>query len=271
MKTSSILLTISTLVALITAAVFLFASVNPAPVAASTSYPRLLCGTDSFVFNGEAQELAVVQINGPSIVGAIKVFDVQFPANGLATTHGLIISGQPEASGSTVGNTLRLLADFPPPQVVGTIPPGSNSFSAECCNEQMVQAPDGKFYHAHYSDVIQQLTSPGNQSEVVNTFTQPDVVGMASDGVNIWISNWDNRQVGTWDPTTNTFTPVFNTPNDAGGLAWDVQNGVLWVGMEGGTVIPYSATGQQLGPGFSPFGSINGTVDGLVFVPAATP
>jgi hypothetical protein len=29
------------------------------------------------------------------------------------------------------------------------------------------------------------------------------------------------QQVGIWDPATNTFTPVFTTPDLAGGVAWD--------------------------------------------------
>jgi streptogramin lyase len=133
----------------------------------------------------------------------------------------------------------------------------------------MVQAPNGNFYHAHYSDSIQQLGMQSGQSVVLQTFPQTDVVGMASDGVSIWITNWGAGQVGTWDPTTNVFTPVFSTPSSAGGLAWDVANGVLWVGMSGGSVIPYDATGKQLGAGFQPFGNIGGanTVDGLAFVP----
>ena len=74
--------------------------------------------------------------------------------------------------------------------------------------------------------------------------------------------------MGTWDPSTNVFTKVFSTPADAGALAWDLKNHVLWVGMSDGSVIPYSATGKQLGNGFQPFGSINNTIDGLAFVPA---
>jgi hypothetical protein len=128
----------------------------------------------------------------------------------------------------------------------------------------------GKLYHAHYSDVIQRLVRDSSgDSEVAQTWDQSGIVGMATDGNNIWISNWSSGQVGTWNPETNTFTPVFSTPSSPGGLAWDVANGVLWVGMEGGSVIPYDATGNQLGNGFQPFGSISDTIDGLAFVPAS--
>jgi hypothetical protein len=266
MRTSSGVRILFLVVSLVVAAVVLVALANTSSVRAST-YPRLVCGTDNFAFNGLSEELAAVHTNGPTVVGGVEIFDIQFPVNGLAPASGYIMSGQPEDVESEGGTTLRVLGDFGPPHVILTVSPGSNSFSADCCNEQMVQAPDGKFYHAHYSDSIQQLVLQGGQSQVVNTFPQSDVVGMASDGVNIWITNWSAQQVGTWDPTTNIFTPVFTTPGDAGGLAWDIPNGVLWVGMSGGAVIPYNASGQQLGPGFSPFGSISGPVDGLAFVP----
>jgi len=263
MKTRAVFAVVS----LAVAALLLLSIVNSKSVEAAGDYPRLACGTDHFAFGGLSEELAVVRTNGAQVVGGVKIFDIDFPVNGLTPASGLVMSGQPEDVSSEPGNTLRVLGDTGPPHILKTIPPGSNSFSSDCCNEQMVQAYDGKFYHAHYSDSIQQLILQNGESEVVNTFPQSDVVGMASDGVQIWISKWTEQQVGTWDPTTNTFTPVFSTPNYAGGLAWDIPNGVLWVGMTGGAVIPYNASGQQLGPGFSPFGSIGDTVDGLAFVP----
>ncbi|MGA2695782.1 MAG: hypothetical protein ABSE92_06955 [Terriglobales bacterium] len=253
--------------ALVAGAVLLLTTINAKPIHAST-YPVLACGTDASGFSGENGQLAVVQTNGPNTVGSVQVFDLDFPLNGLTPARGYVMSGQPEAVGSSVGNTLRALGEFPPPHIVKTILPGDDSFSPDCCEEQMVMAPDGSFYHAHYSDVIQKLALQSGESEVLQTYNQPDIVGMASDGKQIWISNWDGKEVGTWDPTTNVFTPVFSTPDNAGALAWDVTNGVLWVGMEGGAVIPFSATGQQLGSGFQPFGAISGTVDGLAFVPS---
>ncbi len=235
---------------------------------ASTRNPRLYCGTDESGFNGMDGQLAVVRTNGPSIVGSVQLYNLGVPLNGIAFGVTYLWAGQPEDVAGAAGNTLRKLSLNLPPTVLSTIQPGSNSFSASCCNEQMALFK-GKLYHAHYSDVIQQLTidSSGN-SEVVQSYTQGDVVGMASDGVKIWISKWTERQVGTWDSSTNIFTPVFSTPNNAGGLAWDRTNHVLWVGMAGGSVVPYSATGKQLGNGFQPFGSISDTVDGLAFVPA---
>ena len=91
-------------------------------------------------------------------------------------------------------------------------------------------------------------------------------------GSTIWSTHWNARQVGTWDPATNTFTPVFTTPQLAGALAYDPGAGILWVGQLGGMVVPYSLAGAQLGPGFNaiaglglPPGTNIDTVDGLTF------
>ena len=229
---------------------------------------RLFCGTDATGFNGMNGQLAVVRTSGALVEGAVQVYNLSVPLNGITFSSNFLWAGQPENVGTVVGNTLRQISVTVPPKVLSTIQPGRNSFSASCCNEQMVVV-NGAIYHAHYNDVIQQLKiDSSGKSEVAQTYSQSDVVGMATDGVKIWISKWSGRQVGTWDPTTNIFTPVFNTPSDAAALAWDVKNNVLWVGMADGFVIPYDATGKQLGNGFQPFGGEN--VDGLAFVPATT-
>jgi hypothetical protein len=248
---------------------------QPAAAASSKSGPstppsRLYCGTDQSGFEDMNGQIALVLTNGP-VAGASTVYNLAFPLNGITflSAEGELLTGQPEAVGSTAGPTLRTVTLSVPPQLKETILPGPKSFSTACCNEQMVHGPDGVLYHAHYSDVIQSFElGPAKKSQVLQSFPQSDVVGMASDGVNIWISKWTERQVGTWDPATNTFTAVFSTPNDAGALAWDTQNGVLWVGMDGGWVIPYNAAGQQLNAGLQPFGSsVTDTIDGLAFVP----
>jgi len=230
-----------------------------------TSYPRLYCGTDHSGFNGMNGMLAVAATNGAQ-AGKVKVYSLNFPLNGLTAATGYLMTGQPEDVGTVPGNTLRIVSESLPPTLGLTITPGSNSFTASCCNEQMVPAGNGTLYHAHYDDVIQQVSTLGGQSHVVATFAQSAVVGMAYDGSKFWISKWSERLVGTWDPASNVFTSVFATPSDAGGLAWDTANGVLWVGMQGGWVYPYDSTGRRLGPGFQPFGNISDTVDGLAFV-----
>jgi hypothetical protein len=227
--------------------------------------PRLFCGTDATGFSGENGQLAVVTTSGPLIISTVHVYDLDVPLNGITNAGKFLWTGQPNDVGTSAGNTLRKVSWKLPPAVLSTLLPGTNSFNPSCCDEQMVTTPSG-FYHAHYDDVIQLLTiDSSGKSEVKQTFAQSDTVGMAYDGVNIWISKFAGQSVGTWDPVTNVFTPVFSTPADAAGLAWDVPNGVLWVGMANGFVIPYDARGNQLGPGFAPFGKSE-DIDGLAFI-----
>ena len=239
--------------------------------AAPKKYPgiqasRLFCGTDATGFSGMNGQLAVVRTSGAIVQGALQVYNLSVPLNGITFSSNFLWSGQPEDVGTVAGNTLRQISVTVPPSVLSTVQPGAHSFSASCCNEQLVVV-NGAIYHAHYSDVIQRLQiDSSGKSEVAQTYAQTDVVGMATDGTKIWISKWSGRAVGTWDPASNTFTQVFSTPADAGALAWDVANNVLWVGMSDGFVVPYDSTGNQLNRGFQPFGTDN--VDGLAFVPA---
>jgi hypothetical protein len=92
----------------------------------------------------------------------------------------------------------------------------------------------------------------------------------------IWISRWDSREIGIWDPATDTFTVQFDLDTvapelrNAGALAYDPVNEIMWVGTQGGLVTPFSLTGTQLGAGFQPFGNINDTIDGLTFLGEVT-
>jgi len=234
----------------------------------NTVHSLLFCGTDASAFAGMNGQLAVVQTEGASTVGKLEIYNLTVPLNGITNSGEHLLAGQPEDVGDIAGNILLTVSETKDPKVLATFPPGNNSFSSACCNEQMLVTASSGIYHVHYSDSIQRISKSSGETEVRRTYPQTDVVGIATDGVNIWISKWDDRQVGMWDPTTNTFTPIFTTPANAGALAWDTANGVLWVGMEGGSVIPYSATGEQLGNGFHPFGDLSdNTVDGLAFVP----
>jgi streptogramin lyase len=119
-------------------------------------------------------------------------------------------------------------------------------------------------YHAYYNTEIEQL-DPVTGAAVGAPIAQPDVVGMANVGGTVWISHWGGRTVGTWDPGTNVYTPMFSTPSNAGGLAYDPDSNILWVGLQGGFVVPYTLAGVALNAGFQPFGAINDTIDGLTF------
>ena len=117
-------------------------------------------------------------------------------------------------------------------------------------------------FQGHHSTAIRELDLAGN---LLNTFPQSQVVGMAIINGTFWISKWSPQLVGTWDPGANRFTPVFSSPANAGGLAWDGDSNVLWVGLQGGSVVPYTLAGVALNAGFKPFGNIGNTVDGLAF------
>ncbi|THD59563.1 PEPxxWA-CTERM sorting domain-containing protein [Phenylobacterium sp.] len=126
-----------------------------------------------------------------------------------------------------------------------------------------------ELYHAQYGNGIQQIDI--NTGQVLSNQSQPDVVGMSFVGGQIWITQWSGREVGIWNPTTNAFTPEFSTPSNAGGLAYDPTDGIMWVGLEGGSVVPYTLAGVQLNGGFQPFGEIDDTIDGLAFLGESAP
>jgi hypothetical protein len=225
--------------------------------------------------------LAVVRTIGAVPDLPPVIINTPYPVNGLGEGAGFLWAGQPFTVGESPGNTLRVISSTEPSTGRLLFPPipSSDAFPTDCCNEEMAEFPAGVFYHAHFSDVIQRLAfipSDGEQrpvSIVQATFPQADVVGMTvvtglSSGPQIWITKWNAQQVGIWDPATNTFTSVFSTtPRNAGALAWDPTANVLWVGLQGGEVVPYNTTGTQLGPSFKPFGDILATIDGLAFIP----
>ena len=204
--------------------------------------------------------LGVWNVTGAT-VNSSSIINTPFFLNGLADADGKLLTGTPSA------NTLRYVsfagADLGSFAASG-IPNGG------CCNEEMlyVPTPTGvKFYHAHYADVIAELDAAG---DLVQSFDQTDVVGMALVGDDIWISKWGGRSVGIWDPATNVYTSKFTTPTNAGGLAYDPVADIMWVGRQGGTVTPYSLTGVVLGASFQPFGNIPDTIDGLTFLGEVT-
>ena len=216
----------------------------------------LFIGTDNEEFTNTGTSFLVkATVSGPSFVSQINI-PLNFNLNGLGDGPGFLYAGEPDA------NTLRTI-DYNGNLLTSV----TGGFANFCCNEEM-QFSGGKLYHAHWSDNIQQI-NPATGA-VIQTFSVPQVVGMALVGSQLWITNWQNRQVGTWDPNTNIFTPVFTVPDLAGALAYDPDSNILWVGQAGGLVAPYSLTGTLLGPGFRPFGVISNTIDGLTFLGEGT-
>lgn len=246
----------------------------------------LFVGTDLEEFHGAVNgpdRLGRFQTRGPNVVGS-TIITTSYPINGMGNARGFLYSGDP------FSNVIRRIS------YNGTLL-GSTvaAFPAACCSEDMVF--DGRFlYHAHHPSTIEKINP--RTGALVQTYPQSDVVGMTfvddedddddddhhghkshrfdstaslawfhhDDDRQIWITKWGARQVGTWDPATNTFTLRFTTPDLAGGLAWDSGRKVLWVGLRGGRVVPYRLNGTPYNAGFLPFGPIGDTIDGLEFV-----
>lgn len=216
----------------------------------------LFIGTDNEEFStGGPSVMVKATVNGANFVSQINI-PMAFDLNGLGDGPGFLYAGTPNST------TLRTI-DYNG-NLISAV---TGNFTSGCCNEEM-QFSGGKLYHAHWSTNIQEIDPlTGN---VIATFAQPEVVGMALVGGQLWITNWGNRQVGTWDPISNVFNPVFTTPDLAGALAYDPDSGILWVGQAGGLVAPYSLAGSLLGVGFKPFGDITNTIDGLTFLGEGT-
>jgi hypothetical protein len=232
------------------------AALGVASLATSASAGTLFMGTDTEEFNGLSTSfLIVATTNGANFVSQFAI-PLNYPLNGLGDGPGFLYAGDPES------NTLRTI-DYNG-NLLTSVTAG---FPNSCCNEEM-QFDNGNLYHAHWGDNIQQI-DPGNGA-VIKTYDQGDVVGLALVGSTMWATHWGAHQVGTWDPSSNVFTPVFSTPDDAGALAYDPGAGILWVGQLGGMVVPYDLLGNQLGPGFNAIAPLNlgvpiDTVDGMTF------
>jgi len=230
----------------------------------------LFAGTDHNTFANTPlpDQLGRFTVNGANNTGG-SVLSLPYYINGIAQTGNFLYAGNPNT------NTLQTI-DFNGNPVNSVFSSGVSSVTAgfpnACCNEDMAfDAAGNVLWHAHYNN-----TSPANSEiekldpatgAVTATYVQPDVVGITFVGNTIWITKWSAKQVGTWDPATNTFTPQFATPANAGGLAYDPVNGILWVGLAGGSIVPYNpANGLPLNAGFSPLTAGGDTVDGLEFV-----
>jgi hypothetical protein len=230
-------------------------------VAGSASAGTLFIGTDENTFNNVLpDQLGVATVNGANFVSS-TVYSTTFHINGLTDVSGqnFLYAGDPFSNNiNTVSYTGTLISSTP---IAG--------METRCCNEDMIWTGT-QLYHAQYANGIQLIDL--TTGTILSTQSQPDVVGMAYAHGQIWITLWASREVGIWDPTTNIFTPEFSTPSNAGGLAFDPSSDTMWVGLAGGTVVPYTLAGVALNAGFQPFGptSSGDTIDGLAFLGEAT-
>jgi hypothetical protein len=235
----------------------LAAAVMASIPATSAMAGTLFVGSDSRTFDGVLPDvLGVVTTNGANFVSQVN-HDTTFHINGMTDVSGqnFLYAGDPFGGViNKVSYTGALLGSVASPIATG------------CCNEDMIWTGSA-LYHAQFNDGIQLIdVTTGN---VLSDQPMPDVVGMSYVGGDIWISQWAGRTVGIWNPVTDAYTPMFSTPDNAGGLAYDRINHVMWVGMEGGSVVPYTLAGVQINAGFQPFGPTPDTIDGLAYLSEA--
>ena len=234
---------------------------DPCSVGTGTLY----AGTDTEDFNPGAfnneDRLAATPVVGGVPGGTVIHTPTDVFLNGLAPTGtGTLFSGDPGSTGSSDEHEISVTGTLLN-TVTGPLP--SHEF-----NEDL--AFDGTHvWRAHFGEGPLFKYLP--DGTFVDSFAQTDVVGATFvwPADELWITKWNGQQVGTFDPGTNTFTSVINTSARAGGLAYDIERGILWVGLQGGTVQAYDLTaGAALiaGSQHIPFGPIGDTVDGLAFI-----
>lgn len=197
-----------------------------------------------------------------AIAGATVLIDTSYQVNGIGDGGGFLYAGSAVLNNFiTIDYNGNLLTS-------GTSAGYKNGF---CCNEDIAYDPVTNIvYRGLYNDLI--VAVNGTTGALIQNYQQSDVVGMAQVNGVIWISKWGSREVGTWDPLTNTYVKKFDTDGaggingNAGGLAYDPFDQILWIGFQGGLVTPWSLTGTRLGDGYKPFGDMSQTIDGLVFL-----
>ena len=216
--------------------------------------------TEDFANTGTDQ-LAKTTTAG-ALAGATLLINTSYQVNGIGDKGGGVLY-----AGSAVKDNF-LTIDYDGNLLTsGT----SAGYINSCCNEDIAYDPlTNTVYRGRYSTAI--VAVDGTTGALLATYAQTDVVGMAHVNGVIWISKWGAREVGTWDPLTNTYTKKFDTDGllgvngNAGGLAYDPDDQILWIGFQGGLVTPWSITGTKLGDGYKPFGDMSQTIDGLVFL-----
>ncbi len=226
----------------------------------------LIAARDTEDFAGTfTDQLAKTATTGAT-AGATNLINTNYQVNGIGDGGGFLYAGS-----AILNNFLTIDYDG------NLLTSGTSAgYRNSCCNEDIAYDPlTNTVYRGLYSTQI--VAVDGTTGAPISFFSQSDVVGMAHVNGDIWISKWNGREVGTWDPLTNTYTHMFDTDGgggingNTGGLAFDPDNNILWIGFQGGLVTPWSLTGTRLGDGYQPFGAMNETIDGLVFLGESGP
>jgi len=218
----------------------------------------LFIASDTEEFKGLAlpDRLGVAVVEGAT-VHSVSIVPSNSYVNGLAPSgKGTLFSGNPSTSVHNEITTGGVLLS----SVVGPL-------DATCCNEDL--AFDGTYvWRPDWLSGGGKLWRylPDGTGGV--SFALTEGVGATFVGSTLWVSRWSPKEVGTYDPITQTFTKKFDTATNAGGLAYDAAHNILWVGRGGGTVEawnPVTLT-KIAGSEFKPFGDISDTIDGLAFI-----
>lgn len=220
--------------------------------------------TEDFAATGSDQ-IAKTTTAGAT-AGATTLINTNYQVNGIGDGGGFLYAGS-----AIRDNFLRIDYDG------NLLTSGTSAgYMNSCCNEDIAYDPlTNTVYRGLYSSSI--VAVNGTTGAPITTFAQTDVVGMAHVNSQIWISKWSGREVGIWDPLTNTYAKLFDTDGvggingNTGGLAFDPFDQILWIGFQGGIVTPWSLTGTRLGDGYLPFGAMGQTIDGLVFLGESRP
>ena len=228
----------------------------------------LIAGRDTEDFANLATDLLAKTPTTGTVAGLTTLITTNYLVNGIGDGGGFLYAGS-----AIQNNFLRI--DYNGGLLTSGTSPG---YKNSCCNEDIAYDPaTNTVYRGEYSTAI--VAVNGTTGALIQSYAQNDVVGMAHVNGQIWISKWAGREVGTWDPATNTYTKKFDTDGvggvngNTGGLAYDPFDNILWIGFENtGLVVPWSLTGTRLGAGYQPFGAaFTDTIDGLVFLGEATP
>lgn len=217
--------------------------------------------------------IAVVTTTGPT-VDSVVIITTDYMVNGMADAGGQLLTGTPQKP------WLRRV-QFDGTLISSLTAPALN-FGGNCCNEEMLFVPqlvgDPKVYHAKFGSFGGIREIDPVTGVLVQHFPQSDLVGMALVNGEIWVTRWSNKQILIWDPLSDAYTLQFDldvlglgTLGNAGALAWDPVDQILWLGTSGGRITPFSLAGNQLGPSAQPLGAFSQTIDGLTFLGEVTP
>ncbi|MCL2424638.1 MAG: beta-propeller fold lactonase family protein, partial [Micrococcales bacterium] len=106
-------------------------------------------------------------------------------------------------------------------------------------------SPDGQFLYVtcasanHVAKI--DLKAPGGPAVVarLNTGKQPRSATLASDGLHLYVVNYDVNTMSVVDTTTMTVTQTLPTGHHPIGITYDPQTANVWVASYSGTIVVF--------------------------------